>query len=41
MKIEDVIRGSLAPMTVLTLAIFALVLFPILTLGPIRLMGLY
>jgi len=26
---------------VLTLAIFALVLFPILTLGPIRLMGLY
>lgn len=41
MKIEDVIRGSLAPMTVLTLAIFALVLFPVLTLGPIRLMGLY
>lgn len=41
MKIEDVIRGSLAPMTVLTLAIFVLVLFPILTLGPIRLMGLY
>ncbi len=41
MKVEDVIRGSLAPMAVLTLAIFALVLFPILTLGPIRLLGMY
>jgi C4-dicarboxylate transporter DctM subunit len=41
MRVEDVIRGSLAPMTVLTLSIFALVLFPILTLGPIRLLGMY
>jgi C4-dicarboxylate transporter DctM subunit len=41
MKVEDVIRGSLAPMTVLTLAIFALVLFPMLTLGPIRYLGMY
>ena len=41
MRVEDVIRGSLAPMAVLTLAIFALVLFPILTLGPIRLLGMY
>ncbi|MGD9479295.1 TRAP transporter large permease [Shinella sp. G-2] len=41
MKVEDVIRGSLAPMAVLTLAIFALVLFPFLTLGPIRLLGMY
>jgi len=41
MKVEDVIKGSLAPMAVLTLAIFALVLFPILTLGPIRLLGMY
>lgn len=41
MKVEDVIRGSLAPMAVLTFAIFALVLFPILTLGPIRLLGMY
>ena len=41
MRVEDVIRGSLAPMAVLTLAIFLLVLFPVLTLGPIRLMGLY
>ena len=41
MPIEDVIKGSLAPMSVLVLAIFALVLFPILTLGPIRLLGLY
>jgi len=28
-------------MTVLTVAIFLLVLFPVLTLGPIRLLGLY
>lgn len=41
MSVEDVIKGSLAPMAVLTLAIFALVLFPILTLGPIRLLGMY
>lgn len=41
MRVEDVIRGSLAPMTVLTVAIFLLVLFPVLTLGPIRLLGLY
>lgn len=41
MKVEDVIKGSLAPMAVLTLAIFALVLFPVLTLGPIRLLGMY
>lgn len=41
MSIEDVIKGSLAPMAVLTLAIFALVLFPVLTLGPIRLLGMY
>ena len=41
MRVEDVIRGSLAPMAILTLAIFALVLFPVLTLGPLRLLGLY
>lgn len=41
MSVEDVIKGSLAPMAVLTLAIFALVLFPVLTLGPIRLLGMY
>ena len=41
MPIEDVIKGSLAPMSVLVLAILALVLFPVLTLGPIRLLGLY
>ncbi len=41
MKVEDVIRGSLAPMTVMTLAILALVLFPALTLWPIRALGLY
>ena len=41
MPIEDVIKGSLTPMSVLALAILALVLFPVLTLGPIRLLGLY
>lgn len=41
MSIEDVIKGSLAPMAVLALAILALVLFPVLTLGPIRFFGLY
>lgn len=41
MRVEDVVKGSLAPMTVLTLAILALVLFPVLTLGPLRLLGLY
>ena len=41
MSIEDVIRGAMAPMSILVLAILALVLFPVLTLGPIRLLGLY
>lgn len=41
MSIEDVVKGSLAPMSVLVAAILALVLFPVLTLGPIRLLGLY
>ncbi|RYE68738.1 MAG: TRAP transporter large permease subunit, partial [Oxalobacteraceae bacterium] len=41
MSIEDVIKGSLAPMSILVAAILALVLFPQLTLTPIRLLGLY
>jgi C4-dicarboxylate transporter DctM subunit len=41
MRIEDVIRGSMIPVGILTAAILALVLFPVLTLGPIRLFGLY
>ena len=41
MSIEDVIKGSLAPMSILVGAILALVLFPQLTLTPIRLLGLY
>lgn len=41
MRVEDVIRGSLAPMAVLTVAILLLVLFPVLTVGPIRWLGLY
>lgn len=41
MSIEDVIRGSMVPVLILTAAILALVLFPVLTLGPIKLLGLY
>ena len=41
MSIEDVIKGAIGPVSVLMLAIFALVLFPVLTVGPLRLMGLY
>ncbi len=41
MSIEEVIRGSMVPILILTGAILALVLFPVLTLGPIRLLGLY
>lgn len=41
MSIEDVIKASLAPMSVLIAAILALVLFPVLTVGPIKLLGLY
>jgi TRAP-type C4-dicarboxylate transport system permease large subunit len=41
MSLEDVIKGSLAPMSILVVAILALVLFPDLTLGPLRLLGLY
>lgn len=41
MSIEDVIRGSMVPVLILIAAILALVLFPVLTLGPIRLLGLY
>jgi tripartite ATP-independent transporter DctM subunit len=41
MRIEDVIRGSMAPVGILTAAILALVLFPVLTVGPIKLLGLY
>jgi tripartite ATP-independent transporter DctM subunit len=41
MSIEDVVRGSMVPVLILAAAILALVLFPVLTLGPIRLLGLY
>ncbi len=41
MSIEDVIRGSMVPVLILTAAILALVLFPVLTVGPIKLLGLY
>lgn len=37
---QDVIRDLMIPVGILTAAILALVLFPVLTLGPIRLLGL-
>ncbi len=41
MPIEDVVKGSVGPISVLTLAIVALVLFPILVIGPLKLFGMY
>ena len=41
MSIEDVVKGSLAPMSILVAAILALVLFPSLTLWPIQMLGLH
>lgn len=41
MTLEEVVKGSIGPVAVLTLAILALVLFPVLVLGPLRLFGLY
>lgn len=41
MTIEEVIRGAVGPVSVLVLAIFAMVLFPVLVIGPLRLFGMY
>lgn len=41
MSLEQVIKSSVGPVSVLMLAIVALVLFPVLVLGPLRLFGLY
>jgi tripartite ATP-independent transporter DctM subunit len=41
MSLEEVIKGATGPVSVLILAIFALVLFPVLVLGPLRLFGMY
>lgn len=41
LSIEQVVRGSRGPVSILMLAIFALVLFPVLVIGPLKLMGLY
>lgn len=41
LSIEQVVRGSRGPVSILMLAIFALVLFPALVIGPLKLMGLY
>ncbi len=41
LSIEQVVRGSKGPVSILMLAILALVLFPVLVIGPLKLMGLY
>jgi C4-dicarboxylate transporter DctM subunit len=41
MTIEQVVKGSVGPVTVLMVAIAALVLFPSLVIGPLKLFGMY
>jgi tripartite ATP-independent transporter DctM subunit len=41
MTIEQVIKGSVGPVSVLVVSILALVLFPVLVIGPLKLFGLY
>jgi TRAP-type C4-dicarboxylate transport system permease large subunit len=41
MTIEQVVRGSLGPVTILTLSIIAMVVFPVLVIGPLKLFGMY
>ena len=41
MSIEDVIKGSLGPVSILLIAICALVVFPSLVIGPLKLLGMY
>jgi len=41
MSLEEVVKGATGPVSVLILAIVALVLFPVLVIGPLRLFGMY
>jgi tripartite ATP-independent transporter DctM subunit len=41
MTIEQVVRGSIGPVTILTLSIIAMVVFPVLVIGPLKLFGMY
>ena len=41
MSIEEVIKGSIMPVSILILSILALVVFPVLVIGPLRLFGMY
>jgi C4-dicarboxylate transporter, DctM subunit len=41
MSMEDVIKSSTGPVTVLIVSVVALVLFPVLVIGPLKLFGLY
>lgn len=41
MTIEEVVAGSIGPVTILILSIVAMVLFPILVIGPLKLFGMY
>lgn len=41
MSLEDVVKGATGPVSVLVISILALVLFPVLVIGPLRLFGMY
>ena len=41
MTLEEVIKSSTGPVSVLIISIVALVLFPVLVIGPLKLFGLY
>ena len=41
MTIEEVVVGSMGPVTILMLSIVAMVLFPPLVIGPLKLLGMY
>ena len=41
MSLEDVIKSSTGPVSVLIVSIAALVLFPVLVIGPLKLFGMY
>lgn len=41
MRLEEVIRSSTGPVSVLVVSIVCLVLFPVLVVGPLKLFGLY
>ena len=41
MTIEEVVKGSIGPVSILVLSIVAMVVFPVLVVGPLKLFGMY